>query len=68
MSDLKQQILKELSFLEEKITNLHATAQDAEKHTDLEVAILTKQVNTLRAKNEKASDFVDKSISILKGL
>lgn len=68
MSDLKQQILKELSSLEEKVSNLHATACNAAKQNDLEIAILSKQVNTLREKNAKALDYVDKSISILKGL
>ena len=68
MSDLKTQILKELSALEDKIANLHGVAAISEKQTDLEVAILTKQVNKLREKNARALDFIDKSISIIKGL
>ncbi len=68
MSDLKQQIFKELSILEETVIKLSSTAVNAGKQTDLEVAILNEQVKNLREKNSKASDLVDKSISILKNL
>lgn len=68
MSDLKQQILKELSALEETTARLSSVAVHASKQTDLEVAILTEQVKALREKNAKASDLIDKSISILKNL
>ncbi|MBN1324844.1 MAG: hypothetical protein JW974_01355 [Alphaproteobacteria bacterium] len=68
MSDLKQQIFKELSILEETVIKLNSVAHNAGKQTDLEVAILTEQIKTLRDKNAKASDFIDKSVSILKSL
>ncbi|MBN1281869.1 MAG: hypothetical protein JW985_02770 [Alphaproteobacteria bacterium] len=68
MSDIKQQIFKELGILEETVSKLSSAAHTAGKQTDLEVAILTEQVRTLREKNTKASDFIDKSISILKSL
>lgn len=68
MSDVKQQIFKELSSLEETVTKLRGVALNAGKQTDLEVAILTEQVKTLREKNDKANDLIGKSISILKNL
>ena len=68
MSDIKQQIFNELSILEETVIKLNSVAQNAGKQTDLEVAILSEQVRTLREKNKKASDFIDKSVSILKSL
>lgn len=68
MSDIKQQIFKELTSLEETVIKLNSVAHTAGKQTDLEVAILTEQVKTLRAKNAKASDLIDKSVSILKNL
>lgn len=68
MSDIKHQIFKELSLLEETVVRLRSTAVNAGKQTDLEVAILTEQVKNLREKNANAADLVDKSISILKNL
>lgn len=68
MSDVKQQIFKELASLEETVTKLRGVALNAGKQTDLEVAILTEQVKTLREKNDKANDLIGKSISILKNL
>lgn len=68
MSDVKQQIFKELAALEETVTKLRGVALNAGKQTDLEVAILTEQVKTLREKNDKANDLIGKSISILKNL
>lgn len=68
MSDIKQQIFKELGALEEIVTKLRSTAMNAGKQTDLEVAILTEQVKTLREKNAQVSDLVGKSISILKNM
>ena len=68
MSDIKQQIFKELSLLEDTVAKLSSVARNAGKQTDLEVAILTEQVKTLREKNTKAADLIDKSVSILKNL
>ncbi|MDR1338417.1 MAG: hypothetical protein LBJ73_05330 [Rickettsiales bacterium] len=68
VSDIKQQIFKELSSLEETVAKLRSVAANAGKQTDLEVAILTEQVKTLREKNSAASDLIGKSISILNAL
>lgn len=68
MADIKQQIFQELSNLEEAAAKLRGTAIHAGKQTDLEVAILTQQVRTLRDKNARATEMIDKSISILKKL
>lgn len=68
MSDIKQQIFQELDSLESMALHLRADAVCASKQTDLEVAILTKQVKALREKNERAKDLVEKSVSILEKL
>ncbi len=68
MTELKQQILKELNALEDAVLKLRGVAAVAGKQTDLEVAILTEQVRALREKNDTAAKMVDKSISILKKL
>lgn len=68
MADIKQQIFQELSALEDSAARLRATAVNAGKQTDLEVAILTEQVRTLRDKNARASKLIDESVSILKKL
>lgn len=68
MADIKQQIFSELNALEDAAARLRGTAVAAGKQTDLEVAILTEQVRTLRDKNVRATELIDKSISILKKL
>ncbi len=68
MSDIKQQIFQELSALEESAAKLRSVAVNAGRQTDLEVAILTEQVKSLREKNARATDMLDKTISILKKL
>jgi hypothetical protein len=68
MSDIKQQIFQELSALEDATSRLRSSAAFAGRQTDLEVAILTEQVKTLRDKNKRAGDMIDKSLSILKKL
>ena len=68
MSDLKKQIFQELASLEDAVVRLRGTAINAGKQTDLEVAILTEQVRTLRDKNERATEMIDESISIIKKL
>ena len=68
MADIKQQIFQELSNLEEAAAKLRGTAIHAGKQTDLEVAILTQQVRTLRDKNSRANEMIDKSLSLLKKL
>lgn len=68
MSDIKSQIFQELFALEKAAEHLQVTVTDAGKQTDLEVAILTQQVRTLREKNIRAAELIDKSVSILKKL
>ncbi len=68
MANIKDQIFQELDSLEVIAQHLRADANDASKQTDLEVAILTKQVKTLREKNENAKQLIDKSVSILEKL
>ena len=68
MSDIKEQIFNELTKLEESAARLRATAINAGKQTDLEVAILTEQVKKLRDKNKRAAELVDQSVSLLKNL
>ncbi len=68
MADIKQQIFQELASLEEAAARLRGTAVAAGKQPDLEVAILTEQVKSLRDKNARATDMIDKSIDILKKL
>ncbi len=68
MANIKQQIFQELSSLEEAVARLRGTAIHAGKQTDLEVAILTQQVKSLREKNARATEMIDKSLGILKKL
>ena len=68
MTDIKQQIFQELNSLEASVLGLRSDVASASKQTDLEVAILTKQVKTLREKNERAKDLIEKSVSILEKL
>lgn len=68
MANIKEQIFQELDSLESMVSNLRADANCASRQTDLEVAILTKQVKTLREKNERAKDLIEKSVSILEKL
>ena len=68
MTDIKQQIFQELDSVENLALRLRADATCASKQTDLEVAILTKQVKNLREKNEHAKVFIEKSVSILEKL
>nr|MBQ0091084.1 hypothetical protein [Candidatus Enterousia merdequi] len=68
MSDIKEQIFQELDNIENLARNLRSNATLATQQTDLEVAILTKQVKTLREKNESAKQLIEKSVSILEKL
>ena len=68
MSDIKEQIFQELAKLEEGAARLRATAVNAGKQTDLEVAILTEQVKKLRDKNARAVELIDQSVDLLKKL
>ena len=68
MANIKEQIFQELDSLEAMTVHLRADVASASKQTDLEVAILTKQVKTLREKNETAKQLIEKSVSILEKL
>lgn len=68
MSDIKQQIFQELTALEDAASRLRSSANFAGRQTDLEVAILTEQVKTLRNKNKRAAEMVNNSLNILKKL
>ena len=68
MANIKEQIFQELDSLEVLATHLRADAASASKQTDLEVAILTKQVKTLRERNDAAKQLIEKSVSILEKL
>lgn len=68
MADIKQQIFQELDSIEALAAHLRADATCASKQTDLEVAILTKQVDSLREKNKMAQSLIEKSVSILEKL
>lgn len=68
MTDIKQQIFNELASLDDAAARLRATAVNSTRQTDLEVAILTEQVRTLREKNARAAEMIDQSVSILKKL
>ena len=68
MSDIKDQIFRELSALEDAASRLRGAAVVAGRQTDLEVAILTEQVKNLRERNNRAKDMIDKSLTILKKL
>ncbi len=68
MADIKEQIFNELVALEDAVARLQATAVNAGRQTDLEVAILSEQIKNLRDKNARATDMIDKSLSILEKL
>jgi len=66
MVDIKHQIFQELTLLEEAASKLRGAAVIAGRQTDLEVAILTEQVKTLRDRNARAVEMIDKSMDLLK--
>ena len=68
MSDIKQQIFNELDNLADMAAKLQSVAINAGKQTDLEVAILTEQVRTMREKNARATDMITSAMDILKKL
>lgn len=68
MADIVDQIFQELTKLDEAAARLRATAVNAGKQTDLEVAILTEQVRNLRTKNAHAVELIDQSVALLKKL
>ncbi|MDR1826330.1 MAG: hypothetical protein LBQ49_01400 [Rickettsiales bacterium] len=68
MADVKEQILNELDDLEAAIFNLRGEASASKNQTDLEVAILRKQVAKLNESRDAAARKIDRSIAVLKAL
>ena len=65
--EIKDKIFQELKELEASLDKLHATTHGAKTQTDLEVAILGRQLADQRAKNRRAGELIDESIKVLKG-
>ena len=68
MSDILEQIYKELDAIGATATALCADAQGAARQTDLEVAILKQQVSDLREKNARAKGYIAEAKGILEQL
>ena len=68
MSEIINKILKELDELEAATDKLHENLGGVKTQTDLEVAILSRQLADAQAKNIRATQLIDKSIAQLKGL
>lgn len=68
MTSIKEQIFQELDALEKATLGLRSDVNTAGRQTDLEVAILKQQICSLRIKNERATELIDKSIDILNKL
>ena len=68
MSEILDLIFKELDGLEESAAKLRGCTTAAGKQTDLEVAILTKQVAELRDRNKRAEEHIEKAEKILEKL
>jgi hypothetical protein len=68
MSEIIDQIFKELDGLEESAGRLRAAAASSGKQTNLEVAILNQQLVEMREKNAAATEYIDQAESILKKL
>lgn len=66
MPELKEEIFTELAILEEYVAKLRGTSDFVKKQTDLEVAILTKQLSDQRAKNKTAQKYIDEATGLLK--
>ncbi|MCL1786317.1 MAG: hypothetical protein FWG39_04205 [Alphaproteobacteria bacterium] len=68
MTEIIDQIFKELDTLEESAGRLRGVAANSGKQTNLEVAILNQQLAEAREKNTAAAAYIDKAESILKKL
>ncbi len=62
------QIYNELDNIENGILRLRDTQNGMQKQTDLEVAILTQQCEALKSARDRAIDYIDESVAILKKL
>jgi Asp-tRNA(Asn)/Glu-tRNA(Gln) amidotransferase C subunit len=67
MSEKMEKIFKELREIEALALKLRTAATDARAQTDLEVAILSRQLAEQKEKNKKANEFIDQAIEKLKG-
>jgi len=67
MAEITDKIFQELKELEVAVDKLYAVAHGEKAQTDLEVAILGRQLADQRAKNRRAREFIDESIKVLKG-
>lgn len=68
MLETANQIFKELDELEAAMVKLRANASGAQTQTDLEVAICSRQLADMRAKNIRATQLIDQSIKELKAI
>lgn len=68
MLETASQIFKELDELETAAVKLRNNAAGAQTQTDLEVAICSRQLADMRAKNIRATQLIDQSIKELKAL
>ena len=66
--DAKAEIFSMLDDIEAKIATLKGAGAAANRQTDLEVAILKKQVNELASANKAGATKVKQALSILKAL
>ncbi|MDR0449591.1 MAG: hypothetical protein LBG89_04015 [Rickettsiales bacterium] len=68
MNDIKLEIFKELDKMDEAAAGLVDAKNNCGRQTDLETAILTRQVQSLRAANERANSYISEAVSIIKKL
>ncbi|MCL2748572.1 MAG: hypothetical protein FWE50_00670 [Alphaproteobacteria bacterium] len=66
--EIKEKIFQELRELEAAADKLRIAAHGAKNQTDLEVAILERQLADQRKKNRHAGELIDESIKVLKGI
>ena len=66
MSEIRDKIFQELDAVEALAASLRASSGGAKTQTDLENAILMRQLADLQTKNQKAQKYIDQSIDILK--
>jgi hypothetical protein len=68
VKDAKLEIFKELDRLEEAASALMDAKKNLGRQTDLETAILTRQVQSLKAANQRANTYIVEAVSIMKKL
>ena len=65
---VRDQILLELADLESIVTKLRAESDTSKKQTDLEVAILRKQIDKINENTRVATSKIDNAVNILEAL